>query len=423
MASCPSAGHVGPVCAVAADLVRRGHRVRVLTGSTYATQVESSGAEFLALPSEAVVDLDAEDRSPAGRPVGVRGIGYDVEHMFLRPMAGQYAALQAALAAEPASVLITEMLYMGAYPLTARPRADRPLVVLLGITPLPVAGGGTGPYGMGLRPDGGLRPLRNRVLRALTSRFVFADAEAYLAAEFERLTGVPSAGSVFDLPLRTDVVLQLSPPGLEYPRPGLPVSVRFVGPLPTPVRGLPDPPWAADLDGELPVVHVTQGTVANRDVGKLIVPAVAALAERPVLVVLTAGGRSEEALREAVVGALGRVPPNVRTARFLDYTRLLPKVDALVTNGGFGTVTQALAHGVPLVVAGRSEDKAEVGARVAWSGAGIDLRTDTPSADRLDRAVGRVLFEPRYRAAARRLREQVAGQSALDAADALVRSA
>ena len=43
---------------------------------------------------------------------------------------------------------------------------------------------------------------------------------------------------------------------------------------------------------------------------------------------------------------------------------LLPRTDVLVTNGGYGGVQQALAHGVPLVVAGRTEDKVEVAARV-----------------------------------------------------------
>jgi UDP:flavonoid glycosyltransferase YjiC (YdhE family) len=44
---------------------------------------------------------------------------------------------------------------------------------------------------------------------------------------------------------------------------------------------------------------------------------------------------------------------------------LLPHVDAMVTNGGYGGVQQALAHGVPLVVTGDSEDKPEVAARAS----------------------------------------------------------
>ena len=69
----------------------------------------------------------------------------------------------------------------------------------------------------------------------------------------------------------------------------------------------------------------------------------------------------------------------MRLERFIPHDRLLPHVDVMVTNGGYGGVQQALANGVPLVVAGDSEDKPEVAARVHWSGTGVNLRTGRPS--------------------------------------------
>ena len=421
---CATPGHVDPACAIASDLVRRGHRVRILTGPRYAERVRSSGADFVELPPAADVDLDHyADELPPGRPAGVRGVGFDLEHLFLRPMAAQYEAVRAALTAEHTDVVITELLFTGTYPLAAEPRGQRPVVALLGISPLSVRGGGTGPYGLGLRPGGPLRALRNHLVRKVSSTVIFGDAERFLAQEFRRLSGVDAPGWLFDLPLATDAVLQLGPRGLEYPRPDLPMHVEFVGPLPLARRGLPQPSWWSDLDGERAVVHVTQGTVANDDFGRLIVPTVQALADQPVVVVLTGGGRPEEEVRAVLERSLGGVPDNVRTAGFLDYSEFLPRVDVLVTNGGFGTVTQALAHGVPLVVAGRSQDKAEVAARVAWSGAGIDLRTDTPTPTQLGRAVGRVLSDPRYRASARRLEAECRSIDGLAGIDDLVRTA
>lgn len=118
---------------------------------------------------------------------------------------------------------------------------------------------------------------------------------------------------------------------------------------------------------------VTQGTVSNHDFSQLIAPTLAALADEPdLLVVATAGGRSSAAIP-------GPIPDNARVADYLPLEKLLPRVDALVTNGGYGTVNQALGHGIPLVTAGLSEDKPDVCARVAWSGAGIDLHTSTPA--------------------------------------------
>jgi UDP:flavonoid glycosyltransferase YjiC (YdhE family) len=93
----------------------------------------------------------------------------------------------------------------------------------------------------------------------------------------------------------------------------------------------------------------------------------------------------------------------------------------MVTNGGYGGVQQALAHGVPLVVAGDSEDKPEVAARVRWSGAGIDLRSGKPAPAAIAAAVRRILADPSFRSRARALQAEIAASTPLDTiADALV---
>lgn len=66
-------------------------------------------------------------------------------------------------------------------------------------------------------------------------------------------------------------------------------------------------------------------------------------------------------------------------AQFFQHDVSLPKVDVTVTNGGYRVVQQALCAGVPLVVAGDTEDKPEVTARVGWQGTEIELRTGTPT--------------------------------------------
>ncbi|PRC57278.1 glycosyl transferase, partial [Mycobacterium sp. ITM-2017-0098] len=72
------------------------------------------------------------------------------------------------------------------------------------------------------------------------------------------------------------------------------------------------------------------------------------------------------------------LPPNTYVAEYLPHDVLLPMVDVMVTNGGYGSVQRALSDGVPLVVAGQTEDKPEVAARVEYFGAGVNLRTGTP---------------------------------------------
>jgi UDP:flavonoid glycosyltransferase YjiC (YdhE family) len=202
--------------------------------------------------------------------------------------------------------------------------------------------------------------------------------------------------------------LQATVRSFEYPRPDLPASVRFVGPiLAHPSTTFEPPAWWGELDAARPVIHVTQGTLDNADLGRLLLPAITALAGDDLLVVATTGGPDPVPLRPGL-------PPNVRLERYIPHDLLLPHVDVMITNGGYGGVQQALANGVPLVVAGDSEDKPEVAARVRWSGTGIDLRTGKPTKDKLAAAVRRVLARPSYARRARELQSEIRACHPLD---------
>ncbi|MDE4915147.1 hypothetical protein PQI07_31495 [Methylobacterium sp. 092160098-2] len=206
--------------------------------------------------------------------------------------------------------------------------------------------------------------------------------------------------------LLADAYLQPTVAAFEYDYGELPDHVSFVSALPPPPLGNQPPPvWWNELDCNRHVVIVTQGTVANADLSELVKPALAALADRDdILVVVTTGGRPVTSIR-------GSIPANARLAEFLDYNQLLPKLAAMVTNGGYGTVSLALRVGVPIVAAGRTEDKAEVGARVAWSGVGVEIPSQRPSVSDLREAVERMLFDSSYR---RRAQAIAADMAAID---------
>ena len=173
---------------------------------------------------------------------------------------------------------------------------------------------------------------------------------------------------------------------VRYPRSDAPPQLHFIGPLSATGSQAPLPPWWDELDGTKPVVHVTQGTVANADYRQLIAPTLKALAGDDVLVVVSTGGRP--------VGTLPSLPPNARAAAFLPYDELLPRTAVYVTNGGYGGVQYALRHGVPIVATGGKEDKPEVGARVAWSGVGRRIRSEHPSPAALRTAIPRRIESP-----------------------------
>ena len=287
-------------------------------------------------------------------------------------------------------------------------------IVVLGVIPLAHSSVDTAPFGLGLAPDASaIGRLRNRLLNGLVEGVLFRDVQRHWNATRQQL-GLPPTGWWLNAGDRATVYLQPTVPSLEHPRRDLPRNVRFIGMIPADVpRDWSTPGFWHELDGARPVVHVTQGTIANAT-PVLIAPALQGLADEDVLVVVATGGRAEHEL------GLGSVPNNARIGTFLSYPELLPKTVVMVTNGGYGGVQMALASGVPIAVAGASEDKPEVAMRVAWSGAGLNLKTARPRPRDVRRAVRALLDEPRYRERAQALAREYASYDAIKLAVEIV---
>ncbi|MDN4612923.1 glycosyltransferase [Leifsonia sp. F6_8S_P_1B] len=409
LCSSPIWGHVAPMLQVGADLVARGHRVSLLTGAKYRARVEEAGMRFLPLPTECDYDdanLDAWLPGRAGKK-GLAAVRYDITGMFVRVIPGQHRALTAALDADAYDAILCEGVFTGVLPLLlSTPRGNRPPVIGISALPLTARSVDTAPYGPGMAPGSGpLARVRNRLLNAM----IYGGAlKPITDAANERLYvcgSRPLDGTIFDMVRLFDHTFELGAAGLEYPRRELAGHVEFVGPLGLPAAASTAlPEWWADLRGSRPVVHVTQGTIDNADLSRVLAPTLRGLAGEDVLVVASTGGRPVDEVTRLLGGTL---PGNARVAEFLPYDQLLPLTDVVVTNGGFGGVQQAVAHGVPLVVAGTTEDKPEVAARVAWSGTGLSLRTGTPTPEKVRKAVLRVLADDRYRAAAAGIAREV----------------
>lgn len=412
----PAHGHVLPLLQVARHLVAGGHEVLFLTSARYAEQVAAAGARFRPLPAGADVDLDDANGAFPEREglTGAAALRFDMSTLFIRPGRAQLEAVRVELAQNHIDAVLTEPLFVGAALLQRLPTTERPPVVVLGIFPLGARSVDTAPFGLGVTPMGGpLGRMRNAFLRAVAERAIFGGVQKEADAMAREAVGRDLGGFVLDWAGRADAYVQFSVSAFEYPRSDLPASVHFAGPLPTAPSAVPLPDWWSDLDGRRRVVHVSQGTIANTDFGQLVLPTVAGLARADVLVVVSTGGRPVDALP-------AELPGNVRVAEYLPYDRLLPQVDVFVTNGGFGGVQQALAHDVPLVVAGQTEDKVEVSARVGWTGVGVNLRTNAPKPRQVAEAVHRVLSEPRFRDRARQVGEAMRAADAWATLDAVL---
>ncbi|MBO0980785.1 glycosyltransferase [Microbacterium sp. SD291] len=396
-------GHVAPMLGVAEHLVGAGHRVRFLTGDRFADAVRGAGAEFLRWPGAAHLDhrdVIAEVRGSGDRRGGTKGIVRDVEQIFIAPAHDQYAAMRAAIEAERTDAVLTDFTVVGAGALALSPD-PRPPIVACGILPLGLTSVDTAPWGLGILPrHDAIGRARNRLLNRMARHVILRRPQRQVEQFVRRETGAELDVFFMDWALRADHYVQFTVPGFEYARRDLAPTVSFVGPVSRPPRRVTLPGWWPDLDSGRPVVHVSQGTVANSDPGELIIPTIRALADRDVLVVVTTG--------DAPVASLGALPPNARAEAFISYDALMPKVDVFVTNGGYGGLHHALAHGVPMVVAGDTEDKVETTRRVEWSGSGVNLHTGRPREDAIAAAVDKVLREPSYRECARALESEVA---------------
>ena len=408
VAGTPMIGHLNPLLSIARFLVADGHQVVAHSASAHAARLRAAGARFHPFSGELdqdLSDLDAVYPELKSLPPGPLKLRFLVRHAFIDRLRAQHDSLRRLMREFPADLVLCDNLFLGTVPLLLGPRRHRPAIVHCGVTPLIASRDDDAPTGPGLPPA--TDEAQRETYRAM-SRVVDAHFFEPVQAELDRVLAAIGVGP---LPMRMndasvllpDLFLQPTVAGFEFPRRALPPSVRFIGALPLPPGDLSLPAWADELDGDARVVLVTQGTLANHDLGQLVGPTLAALADRrDLLVLVTTGGRPLDAVP-------GPIPRNARLARFLPYDWLMPRLALVVTNGGYGTVNHALSHGVPLLVAGQSEDKAEVGARVAWSGTGVSLHTDTPTAAALRTAADAVLADPGFGAAARGLADAFRG--------------
>lgn len=408
LAASPLRGHLMPMMTLGRELAGLGNDITLLTGAEYVDTVSAAGLEAVALPDRPASGPPTVPALLRGLPAAVRRywVGRtELDAVYVAPMAAQARALRDILVGQRIDAVIADMTFTGALPLLLA-GDDRPPLLVCCVGPLTLSSIDAPPFGMAWQPRDGVDYRR---MTAAAHRVIMRGSQRRFDRAL-RTAGAPSS-PVFlaDWPRLADGLMQMSVAGFEYPRSDLPPHVEFAGPLlPTATDGFVEPDWWDDLAAAGTVVLVTQGTYDNTDLDQLITPALAGLGDRDdVLVVVTTGGRPGQRRPHSV-------PGNARIAEWVPYAALMPFVDVMVTNGGYGGVQYALSHGVPLVVAGETSDKAEVAARVDYTGVGIDLGTANPSPAALRAAVDQIGRDARFRRNAARLRAEIAEASPVD---------
>lgn len=153
-------------------------------------------------------------------------------------------------------------------------------------------------------------------------------------------------------------------------------------------------PWSW-LDPERRKVLITLGTVNASGGSRFLNAAIAA------------AGRLTDRMQAIVIapdGMLDAAPPNVLVRSCVPQLELLPQMDAVVCHAGHNTVCEALAHGLPLVVAPIRDDQPIIAQQVVSAGAGVRLKYGRVNSDEIADALIDILETASYRTAARRIR-------------------
>lgn len=218
-----------------------------------------------------------------------------------------------------------------------------------------------------------------------------------------RLRGVAPRAAL----ARAGRVLVASSDRLGRPFP-MPDNAVVVGPI------LEEPPSVSAKPAR-PVVLASLSTVAFPGQSEAMQRLLDAVAALPVDVHAGTG--------RAVDAAELRPGANTRLSTLVDHHGLMPVASAVVSHGGHATTARALAHGLPILFLPMHPmmDQPRIAAAVAAAGAGLVV-PKSASPERIRAALSRLLDEPSFTEAARRLgAELVAADGRRRAADEVER--
>ncbi len=395
----PVDGHFNPFVPIIKKLIEREHEIICITGQSFKQRVEKMGAIFHPLPNKwDPKDAEVYDFFPELKnKKGLSQIKYYLKHIMFDQVPDVLELLQQELKVFPADVIMSDTFMVAGNWIT---ELGGPPSVRLSILPLSLPAKNIAPFGLGLLPGNTLLlKLRNNLLKKLFEKLLFKDVQKHVN-EIRTKLGLTlfdqsffSKG--FDIP---NLVLHISTPSFEYVREEMPDNLKFIGPvLIDPIANFKEPNWWADINSDIPVILLNQGTV-SKNLDDLINPVIEALKNAAVKVIIV----------PVEPGQLNNLPANMYAEKFIPFGNLLPHIDIMISNGGFGAVQNALAHGVPLIIAGATEEKMEVAARVENAGAGINLRKQNPSVSEIKMAVDKLLHNPSFKDKAKRLQTDFA---------------
>lgn len=392
-ANFPADGHFNPLTSLAVHLKKMGCDVRWYTSATYAGKLKKLQIQHY--PFKKAIDVSNNDFDKAfpermKKKTQISKLKFDIIHAFILRGPEYYEDITDIYRGFDFDIMIADVAFTGIVFVKEQMKIP---VIAIGVLPLTENSKDLPPAGLGMEPSYTLfGKMKQSLLREITNRFIFREPNKIMHGLLDEYNIAHNGESIFDLAVsKTDLLLQSGTPSFEYFRSDLSRNIRFIGPLLPYSESSNKEQWYDErLNVYTKVVLVTQGTV-EKDINKILVPAMEALKDSDTLVVVTTGGNGTKELQQ-------RYPQqNLIIQDFIPFAEVMPYADVYVTNGGYGGVMLSIKNELPMVTAGIHEGKNEINARVAYFGLGVNLKTETPTPKQIRKSIEKVIGDKTYR--------------------------
>ncbi|MEA2772355.1 MAG: hypothetical protein QOD93_5317 [Acetobacteraceae bacterium] len=385
LASWGSSGNLNPLLTAGRQLRRKGHGVRIMADP--AMHDEVMAADF---------DLVTWRRAPTGAaadPTDFSDMSDWLRRALFEPAAAYATDVREEIGRAPTDAVLSIDLLFGA--VLGAEAAGVPVAMLsphVSLRPLPgmppPASGLTQPRTPDERAEVAIASDR---IADLFNRFlpILNDARSHLG-----LNGLTDVMHLFD---RADRVLLAISRAFDFHADFLPGNVRYVGPLlDEPSWSKPwQAPWSAHSKRPRALIACSSGAQGQHDLVQRVLDAMGTL---EISAVATTGPNLD-------IADL-RAPENVTLLYSAPHDAVMKEVSLVVTQGGHGTVSRSLINGLPQLILPNGRDQGDNAARVEAKGAGLRL-SPTASAAEIAATVTRLIKEPHFRTAARRVGDAI----------------
>jgi len=204
--------------------------------------------------------------------------------------------------------------------------------------------------------------------------------------------GLEPIGQLLDQFRAVSMILAAVSPSFDM-APGDQPGLTYIGPQ------LDDPAWAAPWRSPFPagdtrpLVLVGFSTTFQDHAG-VLQAVIDALSSLPVRALVTLGPSIEPGELNAA--------DNVQVVSSAPHNQIMPEASLVITHGGYGTLTRALSHKLPILAMPQGRDQYGNAERLVAHGAGLALPPGADAAT-IAGAVEQLLGDPSYAAAADKL--------------------